>query len=156
LVLEQIAKISGDVDRRGTLSATFILLMSGLLPADGGIHERRSKSALVLILRRVWCTRSQPMTIQVENQFDSIESARDYLSLLAEVLAETQGVIRQDMDEATTRRFETRQIDALKLVDYKLQRLAEHLHSSRRLLNDLRTLRRLLNSDRALAHRRPQ
>jgi hypothetical protein len=92
------------------------------------------------------------MTSQEENQFDSIESARDYLSLLAEVLADTQGVIRQDIDEATTRRSEKRHLDALKLVDYKLQRLAEHLRSSRLLLNDLRTLHRLLNGERALAH----
>jgi hypothetical protein len=33
-------------------------------------------------------------------------------------------------------------------VAYKLERLAEHARSSRRLLNDLRTLRRLLLDER--------
>jgi hypothetical protein len=88
------------------------------------------------------------MTDQAENRFDSIESAHEYLDVLAGVLADTQAVIQDDISTARRERPDSRQVDALQLVDYKLQRLGEHLRSSRRLLNDLRTLRRLLNGDR--------
>jgi hypothetical protein len=44
---------------------------------------------------------------------------------------------------------ESPQRDALKLVDYKLDLLAEHLRRSQLLLNDLRTLRRLLDRERS-------
>jgi len=88
------------------------------------------------------------MTDQAENRFDSIESAHEYLDVLAGVLADTQTVIQDDISTARRERPDSRQVHALQLVDYKLQRLGEHLRSSRRLLNDLRTLRRLLNGDR--------
>ena len=88
------------------------------------------------------------MTDQAENRFDSIESAHEYLDVLAEVLADTQATIQDDISTARRESPDSRQVDALQLVDYKLQRLGEHLRSSRRLLNDLRTLRRLLNGDR--------
>jgi hypothetical protein len=88
------------------------------------------------------------MTDQAENQFDSIESAHEYLDVLAEVLADTQAVLQDDISTARRESPDSRQVDALQLVDYKLQRLGEHLRSSRRLLNDLRTLRRLLNGER--------
>jgi hypothetical protein len=87
------------------------------------------------------------MTDQAENRFDSIESAHEYLSVLAEVLADTQAVIQDDIAAAQAG-AKSRQADALQLVDYKLQRLGEHLRCSQRLLNDLRTLRRLLNGER--------
>jgi acyl-CoA reductase-like NAD-dependent aldehyde dehydrogenase len=91
------------------------------------------------------------MTDQAENQFDSIESAHEYLNVLAQVLADTQAAIQDDIAAAQAQSSKARQVDALQLVDYKLHRLGEHLRSSRRLLNDLRTLRRLLNGDRAPA-----
>jgi hypothetical protein len=79
-------------------------------------------------------------------RFDSIESAHEYLGVLAEVLAENQGAVRQDLAAQTAA---ARHADALQLVDYKLTRLGDHLAASRRLLNDLRTLRRLLYGERA-------
>ena len=88
------------------------------------------------------------MSDQAENRFDSIESAHEYLDALAEVLADTQAVIQDDIAAARRESPHSRQVDGLQLVDYKLQRLGEHLRSSRRLLNDLRMLRRLLNGDR--------
>jgi hypothetical protein len=91
------------------------------------------------------------MTDQAENRFDTIESAHEYLTVLAEVLADTQAVIQDDIAAAQARSSASRQMDALQLVDYKLQRLGEHLRCGRRLLNDLRTLRRLLNGDRSPA-----
>lgn len=89
------------------------------------------------------------MTDQAENRFDTIESAHEYLGALAEVLADTQAVIQDDINAARGESAPSRQLDALQLVDYKLQRLGEHLRLSRRLLNDLRTLRRLLSGDRS-------
>jgi hypothetical protein len=89
------------------------------------------------------------MTDQAENRFDTIESAHEYLDILGEVLADTQAVIQDDINAASAQSPGARQVDALQLVDYKLQRLGEHLRASRRLLNDLRTLRRLLNGDRS-------
>jgi hypothetical protein len=84
--------------------------------------------------------------------FDSIEGALEYVGLLAEAIQKA----RTDVDaEATRARAEgaARQLDALLLAGYKLDRLAAHVKASHRLLNDLRTLRRLLLGER---HDRPE
>jgi hypothetical protein len=80
--------------------------------------------------------------------FDSLESAHDYLSLLREALEEAQASILDDA-EAAQKRGAERRVDALRLVDHKLDRLRQHLLASLVLLNDLRTLRRLLLAERA-------
>jgi hypothetical protein len=80
------------------------------------------------------------------HRFESIEEAQEYVRLLREVVAETQSLIGQDIAELNGEIG--RQGDALKLVDYKLRQLSEHLRSSSRLLNDLRTLRRILYGER--------
>ena len=51
--------------------------------------------------------------------------------------------IERDIAEAVSTE-QPRRVDALRLVDYKLKPLKDHLSASRRLLNDLRMLRRLL------------
>ena len=43
-----------------------------------------------------------------------------------------------------------RRLQAMQLVSYKLNKLADHVNGSRSVLNDLRTLRRLLLRERAL------
>jgi hypothetical protein len=75
--------------------------------------------------------------------FESIESAQEYLVLLSEVVEESQLTIQADLDSEVT--TPTRQIEALRLAMYNLERLARHLKSSRRILNDLRMLRRILH-----------
>ena len=82
--------------------------------------------------------------------FDSIESARDYIALLCESLDEAEHAIEREIAEpgALTR---PRHLDALRLVDYKLNTLRHHLVASRRLLTDLRALRRYLLDERTLA-----
>jgi hypothetical protein len=85
-------------------------------------------------------------TRHMENPFDSIESAHQYISLLAQTVREVGGSIRTDIAEAAG--DGTRRVDALRLVDYKLTQLEAHLVSSGRLLNDLRALRRILLSER--------
>lgn len=79
----------------------------------------------------------------VETPFDSIESAHEYVRLLACEVEDVTNLIKKEIDEAVAQRAE-RRIDTLRLVDYKLKQLAEHLSTSRRILNDLQMLRRLL------------
>jgi ABC-type transporter Mla subunit MlaD len=88
------------------------------------------------------------MDYNFETPFDNIESAQEYLALLSEALQDaTQNVEADILGEANSQ--SSRRRDALRLVQYKLQKLEQHIKASRRLLNDLRTLRRLLLDRRA-------
>jgi hypothetical protein len=81
----------------------------------------------------------------MEEQFESLESAHDFVTLLAETVAEAKGELQSDLEResATSRR-----LDALRLAAYNIEKLEIHLNRSRRILNDLRTLRRLLFEER--------
>ncbi len=91
---------------------------------------------------------------QPETPFDSLEGAREYIQLLLEALADA----KKDLAADTTRAELSagarapangdRRLQALRLVNYKLDKLDSHLQASSRLLNDLRTLRRLLLEER--------
>jgi hypothetical protein len=83
-----------------------------------------------------------------ENPFESIESAQEYVQLLHEALDEAQTAIQRDIVSANQSQAADRGLDALRLVDYKLTQLRQHLTASSRLLNDLRMLRRLLRAER--------
>ena len=85
------------------------------------------------------------MSYEPETPFDSIEGAHEYLGLLAESVEETRAHIAAELAALPPG---SRRADALRLVAYKLERLAEHWRSSGRILNDLRTLRRLLQDER--------
>jgi hypothetical protein len=82
--------------------------------------------------------------------FDSIDGALEYMTLLCEARDEARAAVEEDIVEASASNA-TRRIEALRIVIYKLDRLAEHLSASHRLLNDLRTLRRLLLDGQAEA-----
>jgi hypothetical protein len=88
--------------------------------------------------------KSEPKT-----PFDNIESAHEYVRLLAEAVGDAAAAIdeeiRQGVAEGGGRRLE-----ALQLVAYKLERLRGHMAAAGYLLNDLRTLRRLLLGERLL------
>jgi hypothetical protein len=75
--------------------------------------------------------------------FDSIEGAHEYVRLLGKQVGEVREGIVSDIARAEDEGA-TRQVDALRLVDYKLGQLQTHLAASSRVLNDLRALRRLL------------
>jgi 8-oxo-dGTP pyrophosphatase MutT (NUDIX family) len=75
--------------------------------------------------------------------FDTIESAQEFLALLREAVEEAKLTANSDITQT-----EGRNIDALRIVLYKLEKLEQHLKVSGRLLNDLRTLRRLLLEER--------
>jgi len=88
------------------------------------------------------------MSSRPEVPFDSIENAQDYLRLLLETIVEARKDIAADLTAAEQAKLE-RRLEALRLVQYKLETLEQHLRSSSRTLNDLRTLRRLLLDERA-------
>jgi hypothetical protein len=90
------------------------------------------------------------MAYRPETPFDSIESAHEYLTLLAGVIAETRVEVEADSALLSEPSL-VRRHDAMLVVGYKLERLECHVAASRRLLNDLRLLRRLLLSERSLA-----
>jgi len=78
--------------------------------------------------------------------FESIESAKEYLTLLAREVEAASAEIEADLREALLERAE-RRVDALHIVDYKLRQLLQQLVASRRILNDLRMLRRVLSTN---------
>lgn len=83
----------------------------------------------------------------METPFESIESAHEYIALLREQVQEVETGILEDITEAQ-KVGTARQLDALRLVDYKLKQLASHLTITSRLLNDLRALSRLMLRER--------
>jgi|SRR5215469_13849625 len=82
-----------------------------------------------------------------QTAFDTIESAQEFLALLREAVEEAKQTSEADILEAGLN--QRRQLDAVRLVLYKLNTLEQHLKVSARLLNDLRTLRRLLLEERS-------
>ncbi|HMB84591.1 MAG TPA: hypothetical protein VKI40_11145 [Terriglobales bacterium] len=83
----------------------------------------------------------------LQTPFDSVENAHQYVRLLAEAIAEAKSEIEADLGEAAQAKSE-RRVQALRIVQFKLDKLEQHLKTSSRLLNDLRTLRRLLLDER--------
>jgi hypothetical protein len=83
-----------------------------------------------------------------DTPFDNLEGAHEYVQLLGEAIEDARTSIQEDIAEALAATGAERRLDALRLVDYKLVRLHEHISTSSRILNDLRTLRRLLLGER--------
>ncbi|MGA2435392.1 MAG: hypothetical protein ABSG25_08905 [Bryobacteraceae bacterium] len=86
------------------------------------------------------------MSGTLENPFENIESAQQFVDLLAEAIEEAQRDVEADLG----RDQPERRLQALQLVSYNLAKLSMHMGTSRRLLNDLRTLRRLLLGERVI------
>ncbi len=82
-----------------------------------------------------------------QTPFDSIENAHQYIQLLVEAIAEAKSEIEADLAAAIKAKSE-RRIEALRIVQFKLNKLEQNLTNSSVLLNDLRTLRRLLLDER--------
>ena len=80
------------------------------------------------------------------SHFDNIESAHQYICLLADQVAEVSISIQTDIDAAISHEA-MRRLDGLRLVEYKLQQLTGNLCAARRVLNDLRALRRVLTAE---------
>jgi hypothetical protein len=87
------------------------------------------------------------MNAEVENPFQSLESAHEFVALLSEAVAEAQRELEADI-EREAKLTGSRRLDAQRVVLYNLEKLELHMYRSRRILNDLRTLRRLLFEER--------
>jgi hypothetical protein len=78
--------------------------------------------------------------------FDNVEGAHEYVGLLLEAVRQAREEVVHDLERAQAERA-ARQVEALQLVAWKLERLDAQLIASHHLLNDLRRLRRLLLGD---------
>jgi hypothetical protein len=84
---------------------------------------------------------------QIESPFESIESAHDYMDILATTTLEVLAELKRDRDQAL-RDGEERRAQAIDLAMFKLKTLGCYVYKSRRILNDLRILRRLILNER--------
>lgn len=88
------------------------------------------------------------MTQQRDSPFETLESAYGFISLLREAVDDTYASILDEVARAQATPGAERRLDALRLVDHKLNSLRQNVLASLILLNDLRTLRRLLLGER--------
>lgn len=87
------------------------------------------------------------MNPRVESPFQSIESAHDFVALLAKAIVEARRELEVDIEREAGLK-PSRRLDALRVALYNLEKLELNMNRSRRILNDLRTLRRLLFDER--------
>jgi hypothetical protein len=86
----------------------------------------------------------------MQGPFATIESAHEYVTLLGEQVRDVKASIAGEITAAVSEGG-GRRLDALRIVDLKLNQLANNLSTTSRILNDLRVLRRLLNEERGYA-----
>jgi hypothetical protein len=84
----------------------------------------------------------------MQNPFDSIESAQDFMGLLSEAIEEAIRDVEDDR-KAGQNEGQERRVEALNLALYKLKLLDEHVIRSQRLLKDLGSIRRILVGEQA-------
>ena len=86
-------------------------------------------------------------TDTIDGPFDSIESAQDFMNVLAETILDAMKDLHYQRQIAVSDGEEHR-ARALELAIYKAKTLGCYVHKSRRTLNDLRMLRRLVQNER--------
>ena len=84
---------------------------------------------------------------EIEQPFDSIESAHEYMNILATTVLEVMSDLKRDRDRALSE-GDLRRAKAIDLAMFKLKSLGCYVYKSRRMLNDLRILRRLILNER--------
>jgi hypothetical protein len=87
------------------------------------------------------------MSFKSGSPFDSIESAREFVTLLAETVRDAKRDVEADIQRESDS-GSPRHLDALRTTLYSMEKLELHMNKSRRILNDLRSLRRLLFEER--------
>jgi len=87
---------------------------------------------------------------RMEVQFENLESAHEFVALLAETVADAKRELESDVQRESASNV-SRRLDALRIALYSLGKLELHVNRTSRLLNDLRTLRRLLFEERGRA-----
>ena len=70
--------------------------------------------------------------------FESIESAQEYMNVLAEIILDVMKDLSRDRQIAALLDNQQRRAQALELAIFKLKMLGCYVHKSRRMLNDLR------------------
>ncbi len=83
----------------------------------------------------------------IEQPFDSIESAQDFMSVLGETVLEVMKELSRE-EQLAQQSGEQRRAQAIALAQFKLKMLGCYVQKGRRTLNDLRTLRRLILNER--------
>jgi hypothetical protein len=86
-----------------------------------------------------------------DTPFDNIENAQEYLALLLDAVDEAkQNVLRNvtARSEVTNDDKNTRHVEALRVVAYKLEQLDQQIKRSHRILNDLRILKSMLLAEK--------
>jgi len=91
------------------------------------------------------------MTQERDSPFETLESAYGFVSLLREAVDDAYASILGETELAQATKGAERRLDALRVVDHKLNCLRQNVLASLILLNDLRTLRRLLLGERKSA-----
>jgi Ni,Fe-hydrogenase III large subunit len=75
--------------------------------------------------------------------FDSIESAQEYVRLLAEAVTEAKQELEADVEKALTADV-PRRLQVLRMALYDLEKLQLHMNTSHRILDELRSLHPLM------------
>ncbi len=88
----------------------------------------------------------------LEQPFDSIESAQDFMRVLGEAILEAMKDLRNEHEHAL-REGNERRARAIEIAQFKLKMLGCYVMKSRITLNDLRTIRRLILNEREPAAR---
>ncbi len=88
------------------------------------------------------------MPAERDKPFATLDSAYEFVSLLREAVDDAYESIADDIVRAQETKGSERRLDALRLVDYKLNSLRQNVLGMLVLLNDLRSLRRLLLGER--------
>ena len=88
------------------------------------------------------------MSDKAGSPFDSVESAHEFVTLLAATVGEAKREVEADVQRETGL-DSPRRLEALRTALYSMEKLEQHMLKSRRLLNDLRSLRRLLFDERS-------
>src|ERR1051325_10259189 len=87
------------------------------------------------------------MNSQVQNPFETVEGAQDFLRLLSTAISDAKLDLQSDVQRMGSSELSRRK-DAIQITAYSLEKLEGHVKQSNRILNDLRTLRRLLFEER--------
>jgi len=93
------------------------------------------------------------MNSQNNDPFGTLESAHDFVALLAAAVSQAKAELQVDVDRESANVDLSRRVEALRMALYNVEKLEVHLSRSSRILNDLRTLRRLLFEERAATNR---
>jgi hypothetical protein len=92
------------------------------------------------------------LDVEIEAPFDSIESAHDFMDVLAQAVLEAMKELHT-IEEAALSEGDSRRARAIGLALFKCKTLVCHVYKSRRALNDLQMLRALVLDQRATAER---